>query len=118
MSLQRLREWMQSSRAAAACISDPTSIAYLTGFHANPHERLLALAVTPGKAVLVVPDLERENAACRATGVEIGSWQDGQDPLRLLRFGLLDAGPLAVEQEHLSIARLSRLDAGEHADCP
>jgi Xaa-Pro dipeptidase len=117
MSLQRLREWMESSRAATACITDPTSIAYLTGFYADPHERLLALAVGRESAVLVVPDLERENAEGRATGVEIVSWQDGQDPFRLLREVLGDTSPLAVEKEHLTIARWERLDACEIEDC-
>jgi Xaa-Pro dipeptidase len=117
MSLQRLREWMESTRVAAACVTDPTSIAYLTGFYANPHERLLALAVLPEVAVLVVPDLERENAEGRASGVEIHSWQDGQDPFRLLRGALGDPPLLAVEKEHLTLARWELLDAGEIEDC-
>jgi Xaa-Pro dipeptidase len=138
MSLQRLREWMESNRVAAACVTDPTSIAYLTGFYANPHERLLALAVAPVRAVLLVPDLERENAEGRARGVEIVSWQDGQDPFRVLQSALfkggtsplsavlgaasarpapLDPGLLAVEKEHLTIARWERLDAGQIEDC-
>jgi Xaa-Pro dipeptidase len=108
---------MESSRVAAACVTDPISIAYLTGFHANPHERLLALAVAPGRAVLVVPDLERENAEGRASGVEIVSWQDGEDPFQLLRAALGDPALLAVEKEHLTIARWERLDAGEIEDC-
>ncbi len=102
---------------AAACITDPTSIAYLTGFYANPHERLLALAVGVENAVLVVPDLERENAEGRASGVEILSWQDGQDPFQLLRDALGDVPLLAAEKEHLTIARWERLDAGEIEDC-
>jgi Xaa-Pro dipeptidase len=117
MSLQRLLEWMESNRIAAACITDPTSIAYLTGFYANPHERLLALAVRPEGAVLMVPDLERENAEGRVNGVEILPWQDGQDPFRLLRAALGDAPLLAVEKEHLTIARWERLDAAEIEDC-
>ena len=117
VSLQRLREWMESNRVAAACVTDPTSIAYLTGFHANPHERLLALAVGADGAVLVVPDLERENAEGRAGGVEILSWQDGQDPFRLLRAALGEPPLLAVEKEHLTIARWELLDAGEIVDC-
>jgi Xaa-Pro dipeptidase len=117
MSLQRLREWMDARRVAAACVTDPTSIVYLTGFFANPHERLLALAVRPEGAVLVVPDLERENAEGRATGVEILSWQDGQDPFRLLRAALGDPPLLAVEKEHLTLARWELLDAGEIEDC-
>ena len=117
MSLQRLREWMESHRIAAACVTDPTSIAYLTGFYANPHERLLALAVGADGAVLVVPELERENAKGRARSVEIVSWQDGQDPFRLLRAALGDPALLAVEKEHLTIARWERLDAGSIEDC-
>jgi len=117
MSIQRLREWMESTHVAAACVTDPTSIAYLTGFYANPHERLLALAVRPGGAVLLVPDLERQNAEGRATGVEILTWQDGQDPFRLLRGALGDPPLLAVEKEHLTIARWERLDAGAIEDC-
>jgi len=117
MSLQRLRGWMESNRASAACVTDPTSIAYLTGFFANPHERLLALAVGFDSAVLVVPDLEREIAEGHAHGVEIVSWQDGQDPFRLLRQALGDPALLAVEKEHLTIARWERLDAGEIEDC-
>ncbi len=108
---------MKSNRVPAACVTDPTSIAYLTDFYANPHERLLALAVGPDKAVLVVPDLERENAEGRAFGVEIVPWQDGQDPFRLLRAALGDVPLLAVEKEHLTIARWERLDAGEITDC-
>lgn len=121
MSLQRVREWMESNRLPAACITDPTSIAYLTGFHANPHERLMALAVRPEGAILLVPDLERENAAATiqggAGGVEIVSWQDGQDPFRLLRTALGDPPLLAVEKEHLTIARWERLDAAAIEDC-
>jgi Xaa-Pro dipeptidase len=117
MTLQRLRRWMESSRVGAACITDPISVAYLTGFHANPHERLLALAVGFEGAVLVVPDLERENAEGRAREVEVVSWQDGQDPFRLLRAALGDPDRLAVEKEHLTIARWERLDAGEIEDC-
>jgi Xaa-Pro dipeptidase len=117
MSIQRLRAWMESNRVAAACITDPTSIAYLTGFYANPHERLLALAVSADGAILVVPDLERENAEGRSNGVEIRSWQDGEDAFRLLRAALGDPVLLAVEKEHLTIARWERLDVREMEDC-
>ena len=57
MSLTRLREWMVAAGAGAAWVSDPTSIFYLTGFLANPHERLMALAIRPdGDPVLVVEE--------------------------------------------------------------
>ena len=101
----------------ATCVTDPVSIAYLTDFYANPHERLLALAVRATAAVLVVPDLERENAEGRAREVEIVSWQDGEDAFARLRDALGEGSRLAVEKEHLTIARWELLDLGEAVDC-
>jgi Xaa-Pro dipeptidase len=108
---------MQSTGVDAACVTDPVSIAYLTGFYANPHERLLALAVRPEGAALIVPDLERENAEGRAREVEIVSWPDGEDAFALLRAALGDGSRLAVEKEHLTVARWELLDGGEAEDC-
>ena len=43
MSLPQLIAWMERAGVDAACVSDPLSIGYLTGFFANPpffNERL------------------------------------------------------------------------------
>jgi Xaa-Pro dipeptidase len=102
---------MDAAGAGAGWISDPTSIFYLTGFNANPHERLMALAIpAEGEPVLVVPDLERENAEERARGVRVVSWRDGADPYRVLIEALGDAPLLAVEKEHLTLARLDGIE--------
>jgi Xaa-Pro aminopeptidase len=61
--LSDLREWMAHHGLEAGYVTSPVSIAYLTGFRADPHERLMALAVRAGAATLVVPALERERAA-------------------------------------------------------
>ena len=42
-----LRAWMASNDLEAAYITRPVSIAYLTGVHAEPYERLMALAIKP-----------------------------------------------------------------------
>jgi len=108
---------MAQAGAQVAWVSDPVSILYLTGFNANPHERLMALAVKQsGEAVLVVPDLERENAEARARDVRVVSWRDGEDPFRVLIDVLGDAQTLAVEKEHLTIARLEGVEAGRVVD--
>lgn len=107
---------MRSANAEAALVTDPVSIAYLTGFHANPHERLMALAVSPERATLVVPDLERENARARARDVEVVSWHDGEDPFRVLRGAIGDPPRLAVEKEHLTLARFEALDLADVVD--
>ena len=52
---------------------------------AEPHERLMALAVRPDHATLIVPALEHENATRSAEQVEIVGWRDGEDPYALVR---------------------------------
>ena len=41
MSLDRLREWMEAVGTPVAYLTAPISIAYLTGFHTDPYERLM-----------------------------------------------------------------------------
>jgi Xaa-Pro dipeptidase len=95
----------------AAYITRPVSIAYLTGFQADPHERLMALAVRPDRATLIVPALEHENATRSAEQVEIVGWRDGEDPYALVRAALERSTNLGVEKEHLSVLAAEALEA-------
>lgn len=122
--IDRLRAWLDAQDADAAWISDPVSIAYLTGFRTNPHERLMGLAVRPDGAVLVVPGLEQESAQRQAVGVEVAGWRDGTDPLVVVAAALGGVRRLAVETSHLTLAAADGLrsaagtpelvDAGRH----
>src|SRR5215831_9656977 len=101
---------MEARHADAAVLTDPVSIAYLTGFASNPHERLMALVVRDGGAVLVVPSLEEASAAAAASGVSISAWRDGDDPWAPVAAAMGGAGGrLAVEADHLSLSRWERL---------
>ncbi|MDR0359882.1 MAG: Xaa-Pro peptidase family protein [bacterium] len=121
LNRNRLVTWMEASGVPAAYVTDPTSIAYLTGFHAEPMERLMALAVRLSGATLIVPGIEADAASAAAAGVEVRGWRDGEDPHALVVEALGAARPrLAVETEHLTLAayrRLSeRVDPGEIVD--
>src|ERR1700716_4357325 len=61
--LSKVRHWMAEHGLDALYITRPVSIAYLTGFHAEPHERLMALAVRSDRATLIVPAIEQEKAS-------------------------------------------------------
>src|SRR6476646_2208410 len=82
--LAGLREWMGKHDLEAAYVTRPVSIAYLTGFAANPHERLMALAVSQEGATLIVPALERDNAVRNADGAQVVAWRDGEDAYELV----------------------------------
>src|SRR5256885_16439249 len=94
---------MRAESVDAACLTDPVSIAYLTGFASNPHERLMALVLGRTGAVLVVPGLEEESATAAASGVTVRAWRDGEDPWAQVAAALaggpvprraVEAGPL------------------------
>ena len=107
--LDKVRAWMQAEEVEVAYVTHPTSIAYLSGFHANPHERLMSLSVRADGATLVVPALEHQNAEQQAQGMRVLSWRDGEDPYALVREALAGHTRLAVEKEHLSVARAEAL---------
>ncbi len=108
---------MRTAGVDAACITDPVSIAYLTGFRTDPHERLMALVVGAGEPTLIIPDMERESAERKAKGVKLVAWQDGEDAHRILREVLGQPQRIGVEKRHLTLARWEALDALAVEDC-
>ena len=117
MAPDRLREWLKRERLDAACVTRPVSIAYLTGFMAEPHERLIALALAEDSTVLLVPALEAANASRAVPDVEIRAWQDGEDAMEVLRNVLGKVRRLAVEKDHLTLERAEQLRVSQFADC-
>ena len=101
--LDDFRALLQSRKLDAAFVTRPTSIAYLTGVHANPYERLMALVVGRDRATLIVPAIELENAERVKPDVDIDSWRDGEDPYRLVHGALHRFDRLGVEKDHLTI---------------
>ena len=95
----------------AAYITKPVSIAYLTGFHAEPFERLMALAVRPDRATLIVPAIEREKARGVVDQAEIVSWRDGEDALGLVRAALDGCAEVGVEKDHMTVQNAELLVA-------
>jgi len=112
--IDELRAWLEQQGADAAWISDPVSIAYLTGFRCDPHERLMGLGLGSRGPVLVVPGLEAESAAA-ARGVEVAAWRDGEDPFALAARALGGARTLAVEKAHLTLSVAERLQQASGA---
>jgi Xaa-Pro dipeptidase len=118
--MAEVRRWMASRRLDVAYITRPTSIAYLTGFHAEPHERLMALVLRPSDATLIVPSLEEEKAQSRASDARVAAWRDGEDPYALVAQAIDGAAEIAVEKDHLTLHAAevvtTRTGAGELAD--
>jgi len=102
---------MADQEVDAAYITFPISIAYLTGFHANPHERLMALAVHQESATLIVPVIERDRAVQVAGEFGVVSWRDGEDAYTFVRDALAGMQTVAVEKDHLTLRAAEALQA-------
>ena len=102
---------MAHGHLEAVYVTRPVSIAYLTGFHAEPHERLMALAVRPDGSTLIVPALERESAATNSEQAAVLAWRDGEDPYALVQEALGTCARLGVEKEHLTVHAAEALGA-------
>ena len=102
---------MADQEVDAAYITRPVSIAYLTGFHADPHERLMALAVHQNGATLIVPAIERDRAVQVAGDFGVVAWRDGEDPYTLVGEALAGMDKVAVEKDHLSVRAAEGLQA-------
>ncbi len=114
--LARVRAWMAAHDLEAAYITSPVSIEYLTGVHANPHERLMALAVRHDDATLIVPALERENAETNGHDAAVVSWRDGEDAYALVGGALGNAKRLGVEKDHLTVSAAEALGGRDLTD--
>ena len=92
-----------------AYITRPVSIAYLTGVHADPIERLMALVLRPKGATIVVPAIERENAERVDSEAEVIAWRDGEDPYAAVARAVSGGRKVAVEKAHLTLAAAEAL---------
>jgi Xaa-Pro dipeptidase len=102
---------MERHDLEAAYVTRPVSIAYLTGVRADPHERLMALAVRRDGATLIVPALEHENATRSSEHVGIVAWRDGEDAYALVRDAIGGSPRLGVEKEHLTVEAAEAIKA-------
>lgn len=118
--MDELRRWMVGRHVDAAYITHPVSIAYLTGFRADPMERLMALVVRGEGSTLVVPALERDKAAAQAKQADVVAWRDGEDAYGLVTRALRGSREIAVEKQHITLlaaeALTSRAGVAELVD--
>ena len=84
-----------------------SQIGYVTGFHSNPHERLLGLVVDRDQVTLVAPGLEEE-AARAASDAEVRPWADGTDAWAVV--GEVLGGRRGPGRDRGVRAQLQRLD--------
>lgn len=105
-TLKNLQQIMQSQSIEYAWITTPENINYFSGFLSDPHERLTALYVTCDSAVLVVPNMEVEDAH-KASQLTVYGYSDTEDAFLTAKLNTQfpDNAMLYIEEEHVTVKR-------------
>ncbi|WP_125981780.1 M24 family metallopeptidase [Loigolactobacillus iwatensis] len=108
--LQSLSHWLQENNLDVAFISNPTSVAYFSGFYAEPEERVQALLVFPDQDPFYFgPQLEVE--AVKGAGWKYGDYGylDHEDPFAIIAEQIKNRQPnslrWAIEKDDLPVGR-------------
>lgn len=107
-----LMESLKAHGINESLILSPASIFYYTGFLSDPHERFMALVISPetGRAVLFVPALDQEAAARVAAVEQIVPISDDQLPMEVVKEVIPElTGPVGIEPKALSYERYAWL---------
>jgi Xaa-Pro dipeptidase len=95
-------------------LTSPPTIAYVSGFHAKPYERLIAALVpADGPVRLVVPSLEEEAARAASDGeARLYVWRDEEGPVAALTAALERAGlRVGIEKAHLTVQHFEHVSS-------
>jgi Xaa-Pro dipeptidase len=105
-----LREAAEAAGHDAVVATSPASIFYLTGFDPLAFERLFAVVVPVwGGGALIVPRLDEEAAAAAPTELDRVAYDASSDGFPELAEVLGDARAVGIEEDHLTLARMLRL---------
>jgi len=109
MNLNKLQEWLQASGNDVAYISNPTTIAYFTGYDMEPHERIFALlAFKDSDPFVFVPALNVEEAKNSAWDGDVFGYLDSEDPWAVIADKIKgrtsEYQKWALEKNNLSVA--------------
>jgi Xaa-Pro dipeptidase len=112
--LQKLSAWLAENDISFAFVTSTPNVFYLSNFHSDPHERLLALIVFPTEEpVLVCPQMEVLQAKQAGWEYEIIGYSDTDHPWELINKKVNSRGinvqKIAVEKEHLTVERYEQI---------
>ena len=106
--LSELQTYMNAHNIQVAYLSNPTTIAYLSGFESEPHERILGLFISATEdPFLFTPALETEPAKNSSWSFDVVGYLDSENPFEkiqeelLTRYGVIES--FGLEKSSLSL---------------
>ncbi|MBF2483809.1 M24 family metallopeptidase [Listeria welshimeri] len=109
-----LQNWLKDQGAEVAFLTDPENIAYFSGYHSEPHERVLGLAVFPeSEPFLFTPALEVEDVRGGDWTHPAYGYNDTENPFIIIadeiKKRVANPTKFAIEKKHMSVDRFEQL---------
>lgn len=109
--LKQFSNYLKEQSIDAAFINSTENFFYLTGFHTDPHERLLGLLVFPeADPVAVLPGMEKGQIRAAGWADEVIGYADHEDPWSMMaekmkENGVTSVHTVGIEKQVLSYGR-------------
>ena len=112
--LTLFKQWLDTSDIPFAFVTSTENVFHLSGFHSDPHERLLALAIFPhAEPILICPKMEAPEAKNAGWEYEIIGYTDIENPWEMIQKAVdernIRATKIAIEKEHLNVERYEKI---------
>ncbi|KHE68797.1 Xaa-Pro peptidase family protein [Halobacillus sp. BBL2006] len=108
---KRFSKYLAENQIDAAFINSTENFFYLTGFHTDPHERLLGLLVFPeADPVAVLPGMEEGQLRDTGWSFDVIGYADHEDPWEMMgdlmkEKGITSVKRVGIEKQVLSYGR-------------
>lgn len=112
--INQISSYLKQNNIDAAFITTPDNVFYVSGFHSNPHERLLGVVVFQNaEPLMICPKMEVPDAKAAGWSFDTVGHQDTDNPWQLLKEAIEKKGitisQLAIEKSHMTVERLEAL---------
>lgn len=112
--VEEIQQYLQQEGLDAAFITTPDNVFYVSGFHSNPHERLLGVMVfKEAEPFLISPLMEVPDVKAAGWSFEAIGHEDTDDAWDIVKQAVQKRGDLpatiAIEKSHLTVERLERM---------
>ena len=113
-NLEYLQTYLKEQQLDAAFITTPDNVFYYSGFHSDPHERLLGVMVfQEAEPFLICPQMEVPDAVAAGWPFEAVGHLDTQNAWDVVATAVSKRGvtirKIAIEKTHLTVERFEEL---------
>ncbi|CAM3153103.1 Xaa-Pro peptidase family protein [Filibacter tadaridae] len=113
--VKEIQAFLRKENLDAAFITTPDNVFYVSGFHSDPHERLLGVMVfKDAEPFIICPFMEVPDVKATGWSFDAVGHEDTQDAWEVVMEAVRKRGPvpatIAIEKSHLTVERLERME--------